>query len=223
VARIVARENARREGYDPTLVVRHQPPEPRRDKEKERPPEYPGWRPREKQCRHCEEPFMPNAPAQAYCSPACHAIAGRAQRRITDKGKRERRKARELAARNGKPRTRTCRLPGCDKEFVPPFPRSAYCSQKCKAEALRLSNNAYQRRRHRRPSEQTQEAMLELEELEGRLHGAELDPLQREYVVMLWRRINEDINAPEFVYSRLEMILGLSDGPQTRPVVPACA
>jgi hypothetical protein len=93
--------------------------------------------------------------------------------------------------------------------------RRAYCSQKCKAEALRLSNNAYQRRRFKRPSEQTQEAMLELEELEGRLDGAELDPLQREYVVMLWRRINEDINAPEFVYSRLEMILGLSDYPST--------
>lgn len=216
IAEVAARN--RRAGHNNKVHVRHVKPEPRTTaKKRRRAPSaaatgYPGWTPSERECRRegCTVVFMPGMPSQAYCSTECRDEATRAQRRVTDKGKRERRHKRLAEARGG-PRVRVCALPGCGKEFEPPYPRSLYCSPEHTDAARRKSR----RRSEQRPtvSADTRRVIEEIERLEREL-GGRLPDLARDYLVFLWKRVNEDPDCPAHVYDRLERLLGL-------PAVPA--
>lgn len=218
--------SARRPGHDTTVRVRHQEPQRRRTKkqlaQEEETPQYPGWVPREKECRRdgCSEIFLPSAPAQAYHSAECRDEAVRGQRRITDKRKRRKRKEREEAARGGKPVTRECALEGCEEEFVPEHSRSSYHSPECRAEALRKQKR---RSAHRvpEPSPDTQQAIAEIDALEQRM-GGRLPELGRDYLILLWQRVQSDPACPPHVFDRLERLLGLpAEGGSTMQPVDA--
>lgn len=212
-ARIAAlAERNRRAGHDPTVRVRHVKPEPRTTpKKRRRAPSvadtgYPGWTPTERECRRdgCDVMFVPSMPSQAYHSIECRDEAVRAQRRVTDKGKRERRAKRLEEARG--PRTRVCALDGCDVEFEPPYPRSLYCSPEHSDEARLRSRRRSQSRIAVSPD--TRRVIEEIERLEREL-GGRLPELARDYLVLLWKKVNEDPDCPPHVYDRLEHMLGL--------------
>lgn len=205
-------ERNRREGYTSEVKVRHVKPEPRPRAKRRRAPSvadtgYPGWTPTERECRRegCDVRFVPSMPSQAYHSIECRNEAVRAQRRRTDKGKRERRKVRVEEARGGA-RTRTCALGGCEVEFEPPFPRSLYCSPEHSQEARLKSRRRSERRLT--VSAETSRVIDEIDRLERSLNGR-LPELGRDYLVLLWQKVNKDPECPPHVYDRLERLLGL--------------
>jgi hypothetical protein len=156
---------------------------------------------------------MPTAPLQLYHAPACQLQAERQHRRTTAAEKRDRRKARleaqlgEPVTHRGNPLKRTCGLPGCDIEFIPKHHRERYCSPEHRTEGKRKLKRDHARRARgvlappAHPTSATREAIASIEGL--------APPTDLEYVVTLWRRINEDGDCPEHVYDRLERILGL--------------
>lgn len=222
----------RRPGHDTTVRVRHQKPQQRltkkqlaaREREREQVPQYPGWVPSEKECRReeCTNTFLPAAPAQAYCCTDCRDEAVRGQRRITDKRKREKRKQRRQVERGDWQTPRECGLDNCTVRFVPEHPKSRYCSPEHRDEALR-SQKARSARRHYRPavSPDTQQVIAEIDALEERM-GERLPELGRDYLVILWQRVNSDPACPQHIYDRLERLLGLpAEGGSTMQPVDA--
>jgi hypothetical protein len=186
-------------------------------------PEYPGWVPKEKECRRegCSITFMPKAPAAAYCSIACRDEAVRGQRRVTDKTKRARRKQIELAEREGRPLTRTCALEGCDVEFVPEHPRSAYCSVEHRNESTQILKARSRARKQGKtpplmPTSATKQA-VELIDAAARATPGEASPEAQDYIAHLWKRVNEDPDCPPHVYDRLERLLGVTPEGSTMP------
>jgi hypothetical protein len=205
--------------YDPTVKIKHVKAEPRRtakqQKIAETPPRYPGWRPVEKTCQleSCKTRFMPVTPVQLYHTPACQAEAERGHRRTTAADKRDRRKQRpeaqlgEPVTHRGNPLKRTCGLPGCDTEFIPKHHRERYCSPEHRTEGKRKLKRDHARKSRgitstlSHPTSATRDAITTIEQLEP--------PTDTAYLVMLWRRVNEDPDCPEATYDRLERILGL--------------
>lgn len=178
-------------------------------------PAYPGFDTSEKVCRRdgCDVVFRPTAPAAAYCSEDCKAEATRSQRRVTDKGKRERRRQRQ--ATNGGPVKRMCALEGCDREFVPEHPRSSYCSPEHRVEATRIikeRNRAKARGEEPRPmpTSATQQAISQIDAAFDATGGEPVGLSRAEYVTHLWKRVNEDPDCPPHVYDRLERLLGVT-------------
>lgn len=177
-------------------------------------PAYPGFSTAEKVCRRdgCDKRFKPTAPADAYCSEDCKGEAIRAQRRRTDKGKRERARKRQKA--NGGPITRKCALEGCDREFKPETPRASYCSSAHRAEATRIikARNRAKARGEKlpeMPTSATQQAIQQIDAAFEATGGEEVGLSTAEYVTHLWKRVNEDPDCPPHVYDRLERLLGV--------------
>ena len=202
-----------RPGYDPTVRVTHVPPQPRRTaKQRKTAARYPGWKPEEKTCP-CGKPFVPSTPLQRYHTQACQLQAERQHRRSTDAEKRDRRKAAleaqlgEPVSHRGNPLKRTCGLAGCDVEFIPKHHRERYCCPEHRTEAKRKLKRDHARRARgvlappAHPTSATREAMAAIEGL--------APPTEMSYLVMLWRRVNEDPDCPPETYDRLEQLLGL--------------
>lgn len=217
--------------YDPTVRTFHVKPLGKLTKEqqaaREAVPKYPGWTPRVKTCRleSCGERFMPTAPAQAYHTPECKLIAERAQRRVTDVGKRDRRRKRleaklgEPVTAAGRPVARVCALPGCDVEFTPTHPRSAYCSPEHNREnKKRLKRESARRARGSEPSsgEPTSASREVIKAIEGL---PEATPAA--YIARLWQLVNQDPNVDDAIYDRLERLLGLQPDPDITEQVDA--
>jgi hypothetical protein len=211
----------RRAGHDTTVRIRHQKPQKRiTPKERERQLAeraagmgYQGWKPREKTCRReaCAKTFLPTAPAQAYCTPECRDLAEREQRASASEQRSARRERRERPS-DEEAATRICRLDGCEVEFTPTSNRQAYCTPEHSDEArAKQKRRSYERSKGPVVGQDTAEAIAEIERLEKRLAGKlkVLPELQREYLVLLWTRVNRDPACPAHVYDRLERVLDL--------------
>lgn len=217
IAALGARERAARPDFDNTVHVRHVDPEPRR-RGREKAPQYPGWRPSERVCRRedCADTFLPEHPAQAYCTAECQRLVDRGKRRVSEAVYREKKRRERRAG----PSIRVCALEGCGVEFEPDQPRTRYHSEECKREAQREQKRASAKRKTR-PAPITEEAIAEIKALERRCRDSGLNAMQTEYLVLLWKQVNEDPACPSHVYERLERLLGLTGETSTMPTADA--